>query len=179
MITKKLFILTIFSFLAIGMVIGLSANASAQQVSSIPSWVKTTALWWGQGQISDADFIKGLQWLINQGILVVPNSPTTPNLTQQSSTSNTINPTSPGISNMVCSRDEVGIIHITGKFSSNNSYSFASLVGAIEDSSGNVLATGLATLENVQPGVSKIFDIEIVHSGVFAKCEVQLQNTMP
>lgn len=41
--------------------------------------MKKTALWWGQGQIGDGDFIKALQYLISQGILVVPQ--TTPQST--------------------------------------------------------------------------------------------------
>jgi len=54
--------------LAIG--IGLSINASAQS-TPIPSWIKNTAKWWADGQVSDSEFIKALQWLIDQKILVV------------------------------------------------------------------------------------------------------------
>lgn len=66
-----------------GITIGSSSHVVAQQ-ASIPGWVKKTALWWGQGQISDDEFIKALQWMINEGILSVPGSspsPTTPSNT--------------------------------------------------------------------------------------------------
>jgi hypothetical protein len=70
---KKLMIYAIL-FLIIGITIGLAVNVSATTSSSIPSWIKNTAKWWADGQISDAEFIKALQYLINQGILVVPQS---------------------------------------------------------------------------------------------------------
>ncbi|MGD2106433.1 MAG: plastocyanin/azurin family copper-binding protein [Nitrosopumilaceae archaeon] len=37
----------------------------------IPSWIKTNAGWWAQDQISDDDFVKGIQYLIEQGIIQV------------------------------------------------------------------------------------------------------------
>jgi len=37
----------------------------------IPDWIKNNAKWWADGQISDDDYIKGLQYLISQGILKV------------------------------------------------------------------------------------------------------------
>ncbi|MGC1709467.1 MAG: hypothetical protein WA799_06675 [Nitrosotalea sp.] len=37
----------------------------------IPAWIKTNAGWWADGQISDGDFVKGIQWLISNGIIVV------------------------------------------------------------------------------------------------------------
>ena len=47
---------------------GTSATSSTQQ---IPSWVKTTAGWWSSGQVGDQDFVKGIQWLISNGIITV------------------------------------------------------------------------------------------------------------
>jgi len=37
----------------------------------IPSWIKNNAEWWAQGLISDDDFVKGIQYLVEQGIMVV------------------------------------------------------------------------------------------------------------
>ena len=37
----------------------------------IPSWIKNNADWWSQGLISDDDFVKGIQYLIEQGIIRV------------------------------------------------------------------------------------------------------------
>lgn len=39
------------------------------QFKEIPSWVKHSAGWWSEDKISDKDFIKSLQWLIDNGIL--------------------------------------------------------------------------------------------------------------
>jgi len=37
----------------------------------IPDWIRNNAKWWGDGLITDQDYIKGLQYLISQGILKV------------------------------------------------------------------------------------------------------------
>ena len=37
----------------------------------IPSWVKNDAGWWASSQISDDEFVKGIQYLIQQGIIIV------------------------------------------------------------------------------------------------------------
>jgi hypothetical protein len=38
----------------------------------IPSWVKNNAKWWSQGQVSDSDFVQGIQYLIQNGMVKVP-----------------------------------------------------------------------------------------------------------
>lgn len=43
---------------------------------TIPDWVKNNARWWSEGMIGDNDFVKGIQYLINNKIMEVP--PTTP-----------------------------------------------------------------------------------------------------
>jgi len=37
----------------------------------IPSWIKNNADWWSQGLITDDDFVKGIQYLVEQGIIRV------------------------------------------------------------------------------------------------------------
>lgn len=37
--------------------------------AAIPDWIKRTARWWADGQVSDAEYINSLQYLIKQGIL--------------------------------------------------------------------------------------------------------------
>ncbi len=37
----------------------------------VPDWIKNNAEWWYNGQISDDDFIKSLQYLVNKGIIRV------------------------------------------------------------------------------------------------------------
>jgi len=43
---------------------------------SIPTWIKNNAKWWSEGQIGDQDFVKGIQYLIQQGIIQVPQTQT-------------------------------------------------------------------------------------------------------
>jgi len=38
---------------------------------TIPEWIKNNADWWSQGLISDDDFVKGIQYLVEQGIIKV------------------------------------------------------------------------------------------------------------
>lgn len=38
----------------------------------IPTWVKSNAGWWSKGSMSDSDFIKGIQYLIEKGIMKIP-----------------------------------------------------------------------------------------------------------
>jgi len=53
------------------LLVSLSITTIYAQSDSIPSWVRTNALWWGQGQISDADYLQGLQYLITNKMLRV------------------------------------------------------------------------------------------------------------
>jgi len=41
---------------------------------SIPSWIKNNAGWWSKDQIGDSDFVLGIQFLINEGIMRVPTT---------------------------------------------------------------------------------------------------------
>lgn len=40
-------------------------------INEIPAWIKNNADWWSQGLISDDDFIKGIQFMIENGIITV------------------------------------------------------------------------------------------------------------
>ncbi len=55
--------------------IGILQEAYGQQLE-IPSWIKNNAKWWSEGQINDSDFIKGIQYLIQNGIMKIPSSST-------------------------------------------------------------------------------------------------------
>ena len=43
---------------------------------NIPSWIKNNAGWWANGEISEEDFLKGIEFLVNQGIIetVLPDT---------------------------------------------------------------------------------------------------------
>jgi hypothetical protein len=40
----------------------------------IPPWIKNNAKWWAEGTIGDSDFVQGIQYLIKQGIMKIPNA---------------------------------------------------------------------------------------------------------
>ena len=48
-------------------------NAFAENV---PEWVKNTAGWWASDQIDDQSFLQGIQFLIKEGIMVIPSTET-------------------------------------------------------------------------------------------------------
>src|SRR3989304_7255035 len=64
---KKWYVLVSIA-IAVSVIAVLSISA---EESLIPSWIKSTAGFWVNGQISDKEFVSALQWLIDNGILVV------------------------------------------------------------------------------------------------------------
>ena len=40
----------------------------------VPAWIKSNAKWWSEGQITDSDFVQGIQYLIKQEIIMIPKS---------------------------------------------------------------------------------------------------------
>ena len=48
--------------------------STAKTYYQIPYWVKNNAGWWAEGQIPDSAFVQGIQFLIKDGIIVVPIS---------------------------------------------------------------------------------------------------------
>jgi len=55
-------------FFVLGLMI---PNAFAENV---PEWVKNTAGWWATDQIDDSSFLQGIQYLIKEGIMVIPST---------------------------------------------------------------------------------------------------------
>ena len=76
----RMVIVGILIVMGVGMVIGTSEVLAEQYY--IPSWVNTTAKWWGEGLIGDGDFIKAMQYLIDHKILVVSSGSGEPSLPQ-------------------------------------------------------------------------------------------------
>ena len=58
-------IATVFSVLLV------SLSVSDVSAESVPEWVKNNALWYGQGDISETEFLNAMKFLIDQGILVI------------------------------------------------------------------------------------------------------------
>lgn len=61
----------LFSIIVISLV-SVSFTSISAQTNTIPDWVKSNAEWWADGQIGDTEFIKAMQYLINQGLIVIP-----------------------------------------------------------------------------------------------------------
>ena len=49
----------------------LQEKASKKTETKVPSWIKNNAKWWSEGKISDDDFVKGIQYLVEKGIIEV------------------------------------------------------------------------------------------------------------
>lgn len=59
--------------LCVVLLCGVVSQINAEQFV-IPSWIKNNANWWYQDKISDFEFIKGIQYLIQNKIMIVPSS---------------------------------------------------------------------------------------------------------
>ncbi len=42
---------------------------------AIPDWVRNNAKWWSEGQIGESDFVGGIQHMINEKIIDIPDLP--------------------------------------------------------------------------------------------------------
>ncbi|HYL65901.1 MAG TPA: YHYH protein [Nitrosopumilaceae archaeon] len=63
-------------------------QVSGQESYSFPSWIKNNAKWWSQGQISDDDYINGMQYLMQKGIVQIPTQGQSVTGTSQTITKN-------------------------------------------------------------------------------------------
>ena len=50
-------------------------NSSAQEETKIPNWIKNVAGWWATGEVSEKEFLSGLEYLINNNIIFIPFMP--------------------------------------------------------------------------------------------------------
>ncbi len=46
-----------------------SQSMGEGKIALIPSWIKNNAGWWSDDLISEGDFVKGIEFLIGQGII--------------------------------------------------------------------------------------------------------------
>ena len=42
---------------------------------AVPEWIKDNAKWWSEGQIGDSDFTNGIQFMIQENIISIPDLP--------------------------------------------------------------------------------------------------------
>jgi len=62
-------IVLILSFSLIGS--GIFVPNSSAQDAQIPNWIKNVAGWWGSGDISENEFVTGIEYLINNNIILL------------------------------------------------------------------------------------------------------------
>ncbi|SVC97573.1 uncharacterized protein METZ01_LOCUS350427, partial [marine metagenome] len=66
--TKTLVIL----YLIIGLSVSpITISSSWAEESVIPSWIKNNAGWWASGMITEDEFLKGIEYLINENIILI------------------------------------------------------------------------------------------------------------
>ena len=75
-------ILTLMILLTIFALSLFSTKSLAEDIQ-IPPWIKNNAKWWSEGQIGDNDFVKGIQYLLQSGILKIPQTPSGYGASQQ------------------------------------------------------------------------------------------------
>lgn len=57
---------------SLGLITSLVEDASAEE-EIFPLWLKDIAVWWGEEQITDQDFVNTLQYLVEKNILAIPD----------------------------------------------------------------------------------------------------------
>ena len=60
-------------FLTIVSSVGLFSFVSAQEESSIPTWIKTAVGFWVNGQITDKEFLKAIEYFVENEMIKVPS----------------------------------------------------------------------------------------------------------
>ena len=82
MLAKKHIILLLVLFITTWNITFYLNNVSAQEYS-IPSWIKNNAKWWHDKEISDSEFVQGIQFLLNDEVIKIPQITVGPNLSEQ------------------------------------------------------------------------------------------------
>ncbi|SVC88464.1 uncharacterized protein METZ01_LOCUS341318, partial [marine metagenome] len=66
----------LLSVLVVSLVGILMTPAVSGQQATIPDWIKSNAMWWASDHIPDSAFLQGIQFLIKEGIMVIPSTET-------------------------------------------------------------------------------------------------------
>ena len=70
---KSFFVLVISAITITALASSLSlSNTAEAQSGKIPEWIQNIALFWGEGQISESEFVNALEFLGDEGILKLP-----------------------------------------------------------------------------------------------------------
>ena len=49
------------------------SDVTKEKSNEIPSWIKNNAGWWSEGSIDEGSFLQGIQFLIKEGIIEIPD----------------------------------------------------------------------------------------------------------
>ena len=72
---KSVFIGIFATVLISGILIaGAAEQSTAAKKMNIPGWIKNNAGWWANNQITDEDFVLGIEFLIKEGAMKVPSA---------------------------------------------------------------------------------------------------------
>ena len=71
----KTVVLATFMMVMIATSLTVSSQAYGQNYT-VPTWVKKNTKWWHEGSVGDKDFVQGIQYLIQKGIMKVGPPPT-------------------------------------------------------------------------------------------------------
>ena len=69
--TRSSIILVLFISLIGSSILAGIPISSAQEDTQIPGWIKNVASWWANGEISENEFLTGIEYLINNNIISV------------------------------------------------------------------------------------------------------------
>jgi hypothetical protein len=67
-------------------------NSYAQEDIQIPNWIKNTAGWWANDEISEIEFLTGIEYLINNNIISISFTPCVAKIENQHSSSTNLIP---------------------------------------------------------------------------------------
>jgi len=59
------------STISISVIILVSASANFANAENVPSWIKNNALWYGQGEITETEFLNSIKFLIENNIIIL------------------------------------------------------------------------------------------------------------
>ena len=67
----------LYAVLALVIIGSATATTVYSTDYQIPSWTKNVALFWGQGEIDDGEYVEFLQFLVDEKIITIPNDNST------------------------------------------------------------------------------------------------------
>jgi protein-disulfide isomerase len=73
-ITKNKLNFSLYATLLVSVFILFGMSSQSVSAQEIPSWIKNTAGWWAEDKINENDFVKGIEYLIQNEILKIPQT---------------------------------------------------------------------------------------------------------